>query len=47
MCIAIDCESGCDIINSEISLNFLIKSFFYMIKKSKQKLKYTENEKSF
>ena len=33
--------------NFEINLVFLIKSFFYMTKISRQKLKYLENEKSF
>ena len=32
--------------NFEIKLIFLIKSFIYMTKKSKQKFKYLENEKS-
>ena len=31
----------------EISLIFLIKSFFYMTKLSRQKFEYLENEKSF
>ena len=31
----------------EISLTFLMKSFWYMAKKSRQKLKYLENGKSF
>ena len=46
MCIPIDCFQECDIINFEIDLVFLIKPFFYMIKKSGQKFKYLENEKS-
>ena len=33
--------------NSEINLIFLIKLFFYMTKKSRQKFEYLENEKSF
>ena len=45
--IAIICFSDCDIINSEINLIFLIKLFFYMTKKSRQKFKYLDNEKSF
>ena len=36
MCIVIACKLRCDIIN-----------FSYMIKKSRQKFKYLENEKSF
>ena len=31
----------------KLYLTFLIKSFLYMTKKSTQKLKYLENEKSF
>ena len=30
LCIAIVCFPGCDVINFEINLIFLIKSFFYM-----------------
>ena len=33
--------------NSEINLIFLIKPFSFMTRKSWQKLKYLENEKSF
>ena len=33
--------------NFEINLILLIKLLFYMTRKSKQKLKYLENEKSF
>ena len=47
MCIAIVSETGCDVINFGINLIFLIKLFFYMTKKSRQKFKYFENEKSF
>ena len=47
MYIAIVCFPGCDIINFEINLIFLIKSFFYMTEKSRQKFKHVENEKSF
>ena len=47
LCIAIVCFPGCDVINFEINLIFLIMSFVYMTKKLKQKLKYLENEKSF
>ena len=47
MRIAIVCIPGCDVINFEINLVFLIKPFFYMTKKLKQKFKYLENEKSF
>ena len=38
---------GCDVMNFEISPIFLMKLFFYMTKKLKQKFKYLENEKSF
>ena len=47
MCIAIVWEPGCDVINFEINVTFLIKSFCYMTKNSRQKFKYLENEKSF
>ena len=47
MCITIVCLPGCDVINFEINLVFLIKAFCYMTKKSRQKFKYLENEKSF
>ena len=45
--ITIVCQPGCDVIKFEINLIFLIKSLCYMTRKSKQKLKYLENEKSF
>ena len=38
-CIPIVCFSGCDVMNFQIDLIFLIKPFFYMTKKSRQKLK--------
>ena len=38
---------GCDVINFEINLSFLIKQFFHISKKSGQKCKYLKNEKSF
>ena len=44
---AIVCKKGCDIINFEINLVFLIKPFFYITKKSRQKFKYVENERAF
>ena len=47
MCIAIVCWPGCDVINFNINLIFLIKLFLYMTKMSRQKLKHLENEKSF
>ena len=47
MCITIVCEPGCYVIKFEINLIFLIKMFCYMTKKSRQKLKYNENERSF
>ena len=47
MCITIVCLPGCDVIKFEINLIFLIMSLCYMTKKSRQKLKYLENEKSF
>ena len=45
--IAIIRSPGCDIINFETNLIFLIKSFFCRTKKSKQRFKYLEKEKSF
>ena len=47
MCIAIVYSLGCDVTNFEDNLIFLIKSFFYMAKKSRQTFKYLENENSF
>ena len=47
MCIVNVGEPGCDVINFEINVIVLIKSFFYMNKKSRQKLKYLGNEKNF
>ena len=47
MCIAIVCFPGCNVINFEINLIFLIKPFFYMTKKSRQKFEYLGNEKRF
>ena len=39
MCVAIVHFLICDVINFEINLFFQIKSFFYMTKKSRQKVK--------
>ena len=47
ICITIVCFPGCDVMNFEINLIFLIKSFFSMTKKSRQKFYYLENEMSF
>ena len=47
ICIKIICQPGCDVIKFELSLIFLIKPICYMTKKSRQKLKYLENKKSF
>ena len=47
MCITIVCFPVCDVINFEINLIFLIKLFFYMTKKLRQKFKCLENEGSF
>ena len=47
MCTEIVYFPGFDVINSEINLIFLIKPFFYMTRKSKQKFKYLENKESF
>ena len=47
MCIVIVFSAGSDNINFEIELIFLIKPFSYMAKKSREKLKYPENKKTF
>ena len=47
MFIVIVCVSVFEIINFEIYLSFLIKWFSYITKKSGQKRKYLQNEKSF
>ena len=47
MCITIVYWPGCDVIKFETNLIFLIKQFYNITKKSRQKLKYLENEKSF
>ena len=47
MCIAVVCFPGCDIINFEINIIFLIKPLFYMTKRPRQKFKYLKNKKSF
>ena len=47
MYIVIVCFPGCDVMNFKINLSFLIKLFFYVTKKSRQKLKYLQNMKSF
>ena len=46
MCIAIASQPGLDVINFKINLIFLTK-LLYKTKKSRQKIKYLENEKSF
>ena len=47
ICVVIVCFPGCDAINFEILSFFIIKPFFYMTKKSRQKYKNLDNEKSF
>ena len=47
MCNATVSFPGCDVINFEINLIFLIKPFFYITKKSIQTFEYLENEKRF
>ena len=47
VCIAIVCFLGCGAINFRINFILIIKPFFYMTKKSRQKFKYLDNEKSF
>ena len=46
MCIVLTCYPVCGIMNFVIDLSFLIKPFLYIDKKSGQKIKYLENEKS-
>ena len=41
------CFPGCDNLNFEINLSFLIKSFYHMTKKPGQKLEYLKHKKSF
>ena len=45
--IAIVYFPGCDVINFEINLIFLIKPFFYMTKKSRQKFNKLRTKKGF
>ena len=47
MCIIIVFFLACDVIIFEINFIFLIKPFFYMTEKSRKKLEYLENKKSF
>ena len=47
MCIAIACSPGFDVINFENNLIFLTKPLLHMTRKSWQKEKYLENQKSF
>ena len=46
-CITIACVLGFDVINFGINLILLIKPFSYITNKSRQKVKYFGNEKSF
>ena len=45
--ISVVCFPGGDVVSFEINLIFLIKRFFYMTKKSREKFKYLENGNSF
>ena len=47
MCIAVVCFPGCDVINFEISLIFLIKPFFYIDQKIKTKIEYLVKKRAF
>ena len=47
ICIAVVCFPGCDETKFEINLVFLIKLYFYMTRKLRQKFKHLGNEKSF
>ena len=46
-CIIIICLPGGDVLNFGINLIFLIRPFYHNTKRSRQKLKYLENKKSF
>ena len=47
ICFRTDCSPTCDVTKFEINLFFLIKSFYYITKKSRQKFNHLENERSF
>ena len=47
MCITSVCWQRCDVITFEINVIFLMKPFWYMSQKSREKLKYLENGNSF
>ena len=47
ICFRTDCSPICDVTKFEINLFFLIKSFYYITKKSRQKFNHLENERSF
>ena len=47
MYIVIICVQVSDVVNFEINVSFLIKSFSYMTKKLGQKLKHLKNKKGF
>ena len=47
MCTAIVCFPGCNVINFEIDLIFLIKPFFYMTKMLRLELNILRTERAF
>ena len=47
MCIAVACYRGCEVWISKLTLLFLSSHFFYMRKKSRQKLNKQERNKLF
>ena len=47
MCTGIVVFLGCEVVNFENNLFFLIELFFYMNKNSRQKSEYLENEESY
>ena len=47
MCIAIVCFPGCDVVNFEINLIFLIKPFFYMAKIEDKNLNILRTKRPF
>ena len=45
MCIAIVCEPGCDVMNFEVNLKFLIKPFFLHDQKGMTKMQIPRKQK--
>ena len=47
MCIVIVCEPGCDVVNFEVTLTFLIKQIFLRDQKVKTKINILRTKKAF